>query len=160
MAPPASRYHDYVRQTLKTRIPAIIGMAEEGQGAEAVRQLRAVARAVEANAPMVLDLNDWPIPGWESLPGRVNGKRPTEAPFFDFEYWLYFRILLAVRYPERQRDPFRAVKHRELERHIQWAEQAIQKTQTLGEALTLSLHANAHDLSQVGQAASSHYLGA
>jgi hypothetical protein len=149
MAPPASRYHDYVRHTLKTRIPAILKIAAEGQNAEAVRQLRAIGRAVEANAPMVLDLHDWPIPGWEALPGRVNGKRPTEASFFDFEYWLYFRILLAVRYPRSGADPFRAIKHRDLERHIQWAEQAIQKTQTLAEALALSLDANAHDLSQV-----------
>ncbi len=159
MAPPSTRYHDYVRQTLKTRIPAILKIAGEGQNAEAVRQLLAIGRAVDANAPMVLDLHDWPIPGWESLPGRVNGKRPTEASFFDFEYWLYFRILLATRYPRNSADPFRATKHRDLERHIQWAEQAIQKTQTLPEALTLSLHANAHDLSQVSEPASSHYLG-
>ena len=131
MAPPSSRYHDYVRQTLKTRIPAILKIAAEGQNAEAVRQLLAIGRAVEANAPMVLDLHDWQIPGWETLPGRVNGKRPTEASFFDFEYWLYFRILLATRYPRNSADPFRATKHRDLERHIQWAEQAIQKTQTL-----------------------------
>ncbi|MBN9347782.1 MAG: DUF89 family protein [Devosia sp.] len=159
MAPPASRYHDYVRQTLATRIPAIIRLAEDGQDAEAIRQLHAIGRAVEANAPMVLDLHDWPLPGWETLPARVNGKRPLEASFFDFEYWLYFRILLAVHYPERRADPFRATKHRDLERHINWAEQAIQRTQTLPEALTLALHANAHDLSQVGAPASSHYLG-
>jgi hypothetical protein len=159
MAPPASRYHDYVRQTLKTRIPAIIRIAEEGQGAEAVRQLHAIARAVEANAPMVLDLHDWPIPGWESLPARVNGKRPTDASFFDFEYWLYFRILKAVHYQERRGDPFRATKHRDLERHIHWAEQAIQKTQTFAEALNLSLDANAHDLSQVNGPSQSHDVG-
>ena len=161
MAPPvqSSRYTEYVRQTLAKRIPAVIKTAEEGQGAEAIRQLHAIGRAVEANAPMVLDLHDWTLPGWEALPGRVNGKRPSEASFFDFEYWLYLRILAAVRYPERNVDPFRAVKHRDLERNIQWAEQAIQKTQTLSEALTLSLHANAHDLSQVSDPASTHYLG-
>jgi hypothetical protein len=159
MAPPVSRYHDYVHQTLKTRIPAIIKMTEEGQNAEAVRQLHAIGRAVEANAPMVLDLHDWPLPGWETLPARVNGKRPTDASFFDFEYWLYFRLLSAVRYPQTRADPFRATKHRDLERHINWAEQAIQRTQTLAEALTLSLHANAHDLSQVSAPASTHYLG-
>jgi hypothetical protein len=159
MAPPASRYHDYVRQTLKTRIPAIIKMTEAGQNAEAVRQLHAIGRAVEANAPLVLDLHDWPLAGWETLPARVNGKRPTEASFFDFEYWLYFRLLSAVRYAQTGADPFRAIKHRDLGRHIGWAEQAIQKTQTLAEALTLSLHANAHDLSQVNEPASLHYLG-
>lgn len=159
MAPPSARYDKYVSKTLTTRIPAIIKMAEDGQNAEAVRQLHAIARAVAANAPMVLDLHDWPLPGWETLPARVNGTRPSDASFFDFEYWLYFRILLAVRYPDRATDPFRGVKHRDLERHIQWAEQAIQKTQTLGEALTLSLHANAHDLSQISAPASTHYLG-
>lgn len=160
MAPVQSpRYTEYVRQTLAARIPAILKTAGEGQGFEAIRQLNAIGRAVEANAPMVLDLHDWPVPGWESLPGRINGKRPTEASFFDFEYWLYFRILTAVRYRERNVDPFRAIKHRDLERHIHWAEQAIQKTQTLAEALTLSLHANAHDLSQLSEPASTHYLG-
>lgn len=159
MVPPASRYVQYVQHTLKTRIPAILKIAEEGQGPAAARQLHAIGRSVEANGPMVLDLHDWPLPGWEALPSRVNGKRPTEASFFDFEYWLYFRILMAVRYPERQADPFRATKHRDLERHLSWAEQAIQRTQTLPEALTLSLHANAHDLSQVSEPASSHYLG-
>jgi hypothetical protein len=108
---------------------------------------------------MVLDLHDWPLPGWESLPARVNGKRPTDASFFDFEYWLYFRILTAVRYRDSKADPFRSTKHRDLERHINWAEQAIQRTQTFPEALTLALHANAHDLSQVSEPASSHYLG-
>jgi hypothetical protein len=64
-----------------------------------------------------------------------------------------------VRYAQTGADPFRAIKHRDLERHINWAEQAIQRTQTLAEALTLSLHANAHDLSQVSEPASLHYLG-
>lgn len=159
MAPPTSRYQDYVRQTLKTRIPAILKIAEEGQGAESVRQLRAIGRAVEADAPMVIDVKNWALPGWEDLPLRINGKRPSEASFFDFEYWLYLRILLAVRYPEKRIDPFRTIKHHDLERHIQWAEQVIQKTQTLAEALTLSLHANAHDLSQIAEPASTHYLG-
>ena len=65
---------------------------------------------------MVLDYAAWPVPGWEALPGRVNGKRPSEASFFDFEYWLYFRILRAVRYPETRNDPFRLTKHRDLTR--------------------------------------------
>jgi hypothetical protein len=88
MAPPASRYTDYARNAIVTRYPAILRAAEDGQGPEAVRQLHAIARALEANAPMVLDLHDWPIPGWETLPARVNGKRPLDAAFFDFEYWL------------------------------------------------------------------------
>ena len=44
----------------------------------------------------------------ETLPARVNGKRPSQAAFFDFEYWLYFRILIAVRYPVTRADPFRS----------------------------------------------------
>ena len=159
MAPPAPRYQAYVRHTLATRIPAILRMAEEGQDPQAVRQLRAIGRAVAADAPMVLDLDDWPLPLWESLPARINGKRPSGAPFFDFEYWLYARILLAVRYRETQADPFRATRHRDLERHIDWAGQAIERTRTLPEALNLALHANAHDLSQLAGPASSHYLG-
>jgi hypothetical protein len=153
------RYRNYVNQALKGRVPAILGIAAEGQNAEAVRQLLAIGRAVEANAPMVIDLHDWPIPGWEALPGRINGRRPTEASFFDFEHWLYFRILLAVRYHKGGRDPFRAIKHGDLERHIHWAEQALEKTHTFGEALNLSLDANAHDLSQVGGPSQSHDLG-
>ena len=158
-APTLRRYTDYVRHTLRSRIPAIIAMAGEGQDAAATRQLHAIARAIEADAPMVLDLDDWPLPGWEALPGRVNGRRPSQAAFFDFEYWLYFRILMAVRYPETRGDPFRATKHRELERHIGWAEQAIQKTRTLAEALDLALDANAHDLSQTSGPSGAHEIG-
>ena len=153
------RYTDYVKHTLATRVPAIIAIAEEGQDAEAVRQLHAIARAVAADAPMVLDYASWPLPGWEALPGRVNGKRPSEASFLDFEYWLYFRILKAVRYPETRNDPFRLTKHRDIERHIDWAEQAVQKTQTLTEGLNLALDANAHDLSQVEKPVATHDLG-
>jgi hypothetical protein len=134
-------------------------MAGEGQDTAATRQLAAIGRAIEADAPMVMDLHDWPLTGWETLPARVNGKRPTQASFFDFEYWLYFRILIAVRYPVTRADPFRATKHRDLERHIEWAEQAIQKTQTLSEALNLSLDANAHDLSQTSRPSASHDIG-
>ncbi len=154
----SARYTDYVARTLATRIPAIIGIAEEGQHPEAVRQLHAIARAVAADAPMVLDYAGWPIPGWEALAARVNGRRPSEAAFFDFEYWLYFRILGAVRFAETRNDPFRLVKHRDLSRHIDWAEQAIQKTRTLPEALNLSLDANAHDLSQVAAPSSAYDL--
>lgn len=155
----SSRYTGYVRHTLATRVPAILRMAEEGQDASAQRQLHAIARAIEADAPMVLDLHDWPLPQWETLPARVNGRRPSQAAFFDFEYWLYFRILMAVRYPVTRSDPFRATKHRELERHIDWAEQAIQKTQTLAEALNLALDANAHDLSQTSNPSGIHEIG-
>lgn len=155
----SARYTDYVKEALARRMPAIIGIAEEGQDAEATKQLHAIARAVAADAPMVLDYAAWPVPGWEALPGRVNGKRPSEASFFDFEYWLYFRILRAVRYPETRNDPFRLTKHRDLTRHIDWAEQAIQKTHTLADALNLSLDANAHDLSQLSGPASAHDLG-
>jgi hypothetical protein len=155
----SSRYTDYVRQTLATRIPKILAMAGEGQGSEALRQLHAIGRAIEADAPMVIDLHDWPLTGWETLPARVNGRRPSQASFFDFEYWLYFRILMAVRYPVTRSDPFRVAKHRDLERHIEWAEQAIQKTQTLSEALNLSLDANAQDLSQVDAPSASHDIG-
>ncbi len=158
-AGPSSRYTDYVRQTLATRIPAILQMASEGQGADAARRLLAIGRAIEADAPMVMDLADWPLPGWETLPARVNGRRPSQAAFFDFEYWLYFRILVAVGYHRSRSDPFRATKHRDLERHIGWAEQAIQKTHTLSEALNLSLDANAHDLSQTSVPASRHEVG-
>ncbi len=153
------RYTDYVTRMLATRIPAILKIAEEGQDAEAVRQLHAIGRAVEANAPMVLDYASWPLPGWEGLPGRVNGRRPADAAFFDFEYWLYFRILMAVRYAETHIDPFRRTKHRDLARHIDWAAQAIQTTRSLAEALNLSLDANAHDLSQTSGPASSYDLG-
>jgi len=158
-APASSRYTDYVRQTLAARVPKILSMAGEGRDAAATRQLAAIGRAIEADAPMVMDLHDWPLAGWETLPVRVNGRRPSQAAFFDFEYWLYFRILIAVRYPVTRADPFRATKHRDLERHIEWAEQAVQKTQTLSEALNLSLDANAHDLSQASGPSASHEIG-
>jgi len=158
-APVSSRYTQYVRHTLATRVPAILKMAEDGQDAAAQRQLHAIAHAVEVDAPMVLDLHDWPLPQWETLPYRVNGRRPSQAAFFDFEYWLYFRILLAVRYPETRSDPFRTTKHRDLERHIDWAEQALTRTATLSAALNLALDANAHDLSQTSGPSGSHDIG-
>lgn len=161
MAPPTDipRYRDYVRQTLAKRIPAILEMARENQDAEPLRQLNALARAVEADAPMVMDLHDWPLPGWEALPARVNGRRPSEAAFFDFEYWLYYRILLAVRYASTRNDPFRPTKHRDLGRHIDWADGAIETVHSFAGALNLSLDANAHDLSQTAGPAGRHEIG-
>src|SRR5690606_1019720 len=101
----SSRYTQYVRQTLATRIPAILESAAEGQEAEAVRRLRAIAATVAADAPMELNGDSWPLPGWEDLPARVDGRRPREAAFFDVEHWLYFRILQAVHHAETRVDP-------------------------------------------------------
>ncbi len=134
---------------MRTRIPAILRTAEDGQSEQAIKQLRAIGRSVEADGPMVLSLEGWPFAGWEDMPRRVNGKRPSQAPFFDFEYWLYFRILQSVRFSETRTDPFRAIKHRDIDKHLAWAESALTATKTFEDALRLSLAANAHDLSQV-----------
>lgn len=155
----AERYRSFVAKTLKARIPVILKTAEEGQSEDAAKQLRAIARAVEADAPMLLDVALWPYAGWEDMPARVNGKRPSEAPFFDFEYWLYFRILNAVRFAETGIDPFRLTKHRDLDKHLSWADEALDKTKTFAEGLRLSLGANAHDLSQISKPGSSHEFG-
>jgi hypothetical protein len=141
------------------RIPAILRTAEEGVGEEAAKQLKAIARAIEADGPMVLDLSGWPFAGWEDMPARVNGKRPRQASFFDFEYWMYFRILQSVKFAETRLDPFRAIKHRELDKHLQWAETALGETKSFEAALKLSLAANAHDLSQLGKPESAHEFG-
>ena len=122
-------------------------------------KVTATAQAVDADAPMALDLSAWPFEGWDELPGRVNGKRPRQVPFFDFEYWMYARILQVVRYAERRRDPFRNIKHDRLERHLRWADEALGRTTTLAAALNLSLDANAHDLSQLSGPAQSHEFG-
>lgn len=151
-----ARYHDYVRRTLAGRVPAILRMAAQGQAAEAARRLEALGRAVADDVPMVLDAAAWPIAGWEELPQRVHGRRPSEASFFDFEYWLYSRVLGAVDHPESRIDPFRATKHHDLARHLDWAEQAVREARTLAAALNLSLDANAHDLSQTSGPAASH----
>ena len=153
------RYRSFVASTLKTRIPVILKTAEQGLPDDAARQLRAIARAVEADAPMLLDVALWPYAGWEDMPARVNGKRPSEAPFFDFEYWLYFRILNAVRFAETNIDPFRLTKHRDLDKHLSWADEALAKTRNVAEGLRLSLGANAHDLSQVSKPGSRHEFG-
>ena len=146
----AERYRRYVADTMAKRIPRIIRTAGEGADAEVVARLEAIGRAVAAGAPMVIDLSNWPFAGWEEMPARVNGRRISDAPFFDFEYWLYFRILEAVRFGETRVDPFRATKHRDLDRHLKWADEALERTTTLSAALKLSLDANAHDLSQIG----------
>src|SRR5437762_3237976 len=93
---PVARYERYVTDTLKQRIPAILRNAQEGLNSETTARLQSILRVVELDAPMVVDLLDWPFAGWENLPARVNGKHVSKAPFFDFEYWLYFRILTAV----------------------------------------------------------------
>jgi hypothetical protein len=98
---------------------------------------------------MVLGLEGWSFAGWEDMPQRVNGKRPSEAPFFDFEYWLYFRILQSVRFAETRIDPFRAIKHRDIDKHLSWADAALGTTKSFEDGLRLSLAANAHDLSQL-----------
>src|SRR3569623_2572419 len=107
------------------RIPLIIRNAGAGFDAEVVATLEALAQAVEADVPMARELRRWPGEGWRDLPKRVNGLRPSEAPFFDFEYWMYARILQAVRYPEARRDPFRDTKHHELDRPLRWADEAL-----------------------------------
>ncbi len=158
-APPDIRYRQFVADTLARRIPVIIRNAGEGFDAETVARLNSILRVVELDAPMVVDLSDWPFAGWERLPARVNGKHVTRAPFFDFEYWLYFRILTAVRFAETRSDPFRLTKHRDLDRHLKWADEALGRTHTIGEGLRLSLGANAHDLSQVSTPTSTYELG-
>lgn len=144
---------------MEKRVPAILRTAEEGASEDAARQLKAIGRAIAANAPMVIDLKDWPFAGWEDMPQRVNGKRPRQAPFFDFEYWMYFRILEAVRFAETRFDPFRAVKHRDFDKHLRWAETALAETKDFDAALKISLDANAHDLSQVAKPEQSHQFG-
>ena len=155
----ADRYSRFVSATLANRIPLILRSTEEGADAEAARQLQAIARAVAADAPMLLDIAAWPFPGWEDMPARVNGKRPSAAPFFDFEYWMYFRVLRAVRFGETATDPFRRIKHRDLNKHLAWADTALAATGTLSEGLKLSLGANAHDLSQITRPGSTHEFG-
>jgi hypothetical protein len=153
------RYRRFVADTMAKRIPLIIKNTEEGCDAETAGRLQAIGRAVAADAPMVVDLSYWPFEGWEEMPAKVNGKRISDAPFFDFEFWLYFRILEAVRFGETRFDPFRAIKHRELDRHLRWADEAIGRTTTLTQGLNLSLDANAHDLSQLGGPSASHDVG-
>jgi hypothetical protein len=155
----SDRYQSFVAATLKNRIPVILKTAEEGLSEPAQKQLRAIARSIEADGPMVMDVAGWPFPGWEDMPARVNGKRPSQAPFFDFEYWLYFRILKATGFAETRIDPFRLTKHRDLDKHLATAEAALARTANFADGLKLSLAANAHDLSQVSKPGSSHELG-
>jgi len=155
----AARYQRFVAETLAKRIPAILRTAEEGLGDDAIKQLRAVGRAIEADGPMVLDLTGWPFGGWEDMPARVNGKRPRQASFFDFEYWMYYRILQSVRFPETRLDPFRVIKHRDLDKHLAWAETALAATADFQAGLKLSLDANAHDLSQIAKPAEIYRIG-
>jgi hypothetical protein len=147
--PARERYRRFVADTMAKRIPLIIRNAEEGYDSEIVARLQALGRAVAANAPMVLDLANWPFAGWDDMPARVNGRRIADVPFFDFEFWMYFRILEAVRFPETRSDPFRATKHRDLDRHLKWADEALTRVTTLQQGLITALDANAHDLSQI-----------
>jgi hypothetical protein len=109
---------------------------------------------------MVIELGAWTPPGWEDMPARVNGRRPSQAPFFDFEFWMYHRILGAVRFEETRTDPFRAIKHKDLDRHLDRADEVLPTTMTLADGLRLALAANAHDLSQVAQPETTHEVGA
>ena len=156
---PQERYRRFVAETMAKRIPMIVRNAGEGFDAETVTRLDAIARAIAAGAPMVVDLTNWPFQGWEDFPSRVNGRRISDAPFFDFEFWMYFRILEAVRFAETRADPFRATKHRDLDRHLKWADEALGRVSTLAEGLRTSLDANAHDLSQIGSPTGRYELG-
>jgi hypothetical protein len=153
------RYRRFVAETMAKRIPMIVRNAETGFDAETVARLEAISRAIAAGAPMVVDLGNWPFAGWEEFPARVNGRRIGEAPFFDFEFWMYFRILEAVRFAETRADPFRATKHRDLDRHLKWADEALGRVSTLAEGLAMALDANAHDLSQIGSPTGRYALG-
>jgi len=156
---PQERYRRFVADTMAKRIPMIVRNAGEGFDAETVTRLEAISRAISAGAPMVVDLSNWPFQGWEEFPLRVNGRRIGDAPFFDFEFWMYFRILEAVRFSETRADPFRTTKHRDLDRHLKWADEALGRVSTLADALRTSLDANAHDLSQIGSPTGRYELG-
>ena len=132
------------------RIPMIVRNAADGFDSETVTRLDAISRAISAGAPMVVDLSNWPFSGWEDFPQRVNGRRIADASFFDFEFWMYFRILEAVRFAETRADPFRTTKHRDLDRHLKRADEALSRVTTFADGLRMSLDANAHDLSQIG----------
>ena len=54
-----------------------------------------------------------------------------------------------MRFAETRADPFRSTKHRDLDRHLKWADEALGKFSTLADGLRMSLDANAHDLSQI-----------
>jgi hypothetical protein len=153
------RYRRFVAETTAKRIPMILRNAEAGFDGETAARLEAISRAIAAGAPMVADLGNWPFAGWEEFPARVNGRRIGEAPFFDFEFWMYFRILEAVRFAETRADPFRATKHRDLDRHLKWADEALGRVSTLAEGLAMALDANAHDLSQIGSPTGRYALG-
>ena len=135
------RYRRFVAETMAKRIPMIVRNAGDGFDTETVARLEAISRAIAAGAPMVVDLGNWPFAGWEGFPARVNGRRIGEAPFFDFEFWMYFRILEAVRFADTRADPFRATKHRDLDRHLKWADDALGRVSTLAEGLALALDA-------------------
>lgn len=157
--PASERYRRYVADTIKHRIPVIVRSAGEGLPPMVANRINAILRVLDQDAPMVADLSDWPFEGWEGLPARVNGKRVSQAAFFDFEYWLYLRILTAVGFPETRRDPFRQIKHKDLDRHLKWGDEALGRTRTLSDALRLSLDANAHDLSQLTGPSSNYEIG-
>ena len=156
---PQERYRRFVADTMAKRIPMIVRNAGEGFDAETVTRLDAISRALAAGAPMVVDLSNWPFAGWEEFPQRVNGRRISDAPFFDVEFWMYFRILEAVRFAETRADPFRTTKHRDLDRHLRWADEALGKVSTLADGLRMSLDANAHDLSQIGSPTGRYEVG-
>ena len=158
-ADPQERYRRFVADTMAKRIPIIVRNAGDGFDAETVTRLDAISRAIAAGAPMVVDLGNWPFAGGEEFPQRVNGRRISDAPFFDFEFWMYFRILEAVRFADTRADPFRTTKHRDLERHLAWADEALRRVSTLADGLRMSLDANAHDLSQIGSPAERYEIG-
>ena len=153
------RYRRFVADTMAKRIPMIVRNAADGFDSETVTRLDAISRAISAGAPMVVDLSNWPFSGWEDFPQRVNGRRIADASFFDFEFWMYFRILEAVRFAETRADPFRTTKHRDLDRHLKWADEALSRVTTFADGLRMSLDANAHDLSQIGSPTGRYELG-
>jgi hypothetical protein len=159
MPSPSDRRRDYVAETFRTRIPKILANAAAAVGAEARFGIERLAAAIAEDRPMEMDFSSWPVAGWEGLPARVTGRRPSETPFFDFEFWMYFRILAAVRFEETGVDPFRATKHRDLNRHIEMADAALGRMSTLAEGLRFSLAGNAHDLSQIAGPSEAHDLG-
>ena len=60
---PEARYRRFVAATLARRIPLIVRNAGAGFDAEAVARLETLARTIEADAPMELDLSGWPFTG-------------------------------------------------------------------------------------------------
>jgi hypothetical protein len=151
------RYDRFRAYTISERLPKIVAGVSAAASKAAINvDVGQALTEIASDTP--IGLTEHPE-GWDDWLHSVAGKRPSELPFLDFEYWFYCRILELTGHFQSGFDPFGSLKRTDLAAHLPFAEASFQRTTTVADGLDLSLNGNAMDLSQIARRAGTFNLG-